>query len=81
MKKGAIHALTVFMSILLFSCHEEDQPEIDKTDFLRYALTDKDSNNKSEAFLIQGNTIHIMAPLQSDLTALTHEFSINGISV
>ena len=81
MKKGAIHALTVFMSILLFSCHEEDQPEIDKTDFLWYALTDKDSNNKSEAFLIQGNTIHIMAPLQSDLTALTHEFSINGISV
>ena len=81
MKKGAIHALTVFMSILLFSCHEEDQPEIDKTDFLWYALTDKDSNNKSEAFLIQGNTIHIMAPLQSDLTTLTHEFSINGISV
>lgn len=81
MKKGAIYALTVFLSVSFFSCREEDQIDYDKTDFLWYILTDQDCNSKSEAFLIQNNTIHIMAPLYSDLTSLTHEFSINGRNV
>ena len=77
MKKYVIYLFTVFLSVVFFSCKEEI-PTDEKTEFLWYALSSQDSNYKSKAFLIQNNFIHIMAPLHSDLTSLTHEFSING---
>lgn len=67
-----------FMAILLISC-QEDSREKDKTDFLYYALVEDDGEpSKSEAFLFHDGTIHIMAPLHSDLTSLTPFFDTNS---
>ena len=71
------------VAIMLVACHEEeDITEKDKTDFLRYALVERDNKQcASEAFLIQDGTIHIMAPLHSNLRTLVPEFSANGKGV
>lgn len=71
------------VAIMLVACHEEeDITEKDKTDFLRYALVERDNKQcASEAFLIQDGTIHIMAPLHSNLRTLVPEFAANGKGV
>ena len=75
--------ILAILAVLLFSCHEdEDSAERDKTDFLQYAFYEKNNpQNKSEAFLIQDGTIHIMAVQHSDLTSLIPEYTINGRDV
>ena len=75
--------ILAILAVLLFSCHEdEDSAERDKTDFLQYAFYEQGNpQNKSEAFLIQDGTIHIMAVQHSNLTSLIPEYTINGRDV
>ena len=82
MKIRFIFFFSLILLVSVTSCHDDEDIIKDRTDFLWYTLIEDEGNsNKSRAFLIQDNTIHVMAPLHSDLTSLIPVFSINGESV
>ena len=71
--------LISLVAIMLFACDKEDDLSFNpETDSLCLTLTDQNNEQyKSESFLVHDSTIHIMAPLQSDLAAMTAEITIN----
>ena len=74
-----LKCLICLVVIMLLACNKEDDLSFNpEKDTLCLTLTDINNKQyKSESFLIHDSTIHIMAPIQSDLTAQTAVITIN----